>query len=62
MQPKPQLEWRQQAINDLVEIVGYIAEYNPEAAQALKDEIEENSEAAGSPETLQTVASREGHA
>jgi toxin ParE1/3/4 len=43
MQPKPQLEWRQQAIDDLVEIVEYIAEDNPDAAQALKDEIEEKT-------------------
>ena len=43
MQPKPQLEWRQQAIDDLVEIVEYIAQDNPDAAQALKDEIEEKA-------------------
>jgi addiction module RelE/StbE family toxin len=43
MQLKPQLEWRQQAIDDLVEIVEYIAEDNPDAAQALKDEIEEKA-------------------
>ena len=41
MQPKPQLKWRQQAIDDLVEIVGYIADDNPVAAQELKDEIED---------------------
>lgn len=40
MQPKPQLKWRQQAIDDLLGIVGYIAEDNPNAAQELKDEIE----------------------
>lgn len=41
MQPKPQLKWRQQAIDDLVEIVEYIADDNPDAAQELKDEIED---------------------
>lgn len=43
MKPKPQLEWRQQAIDDLMEIVEYIAEDNPDAAQELKDEIEEKA-------------------
>ena len=43
MKLKPQLEWRQQAIDDLVEIVEYIAEDNPDAAQELKDEIEEKA-------------------
>ena len=40
---KPKLEWRRQAVDDLVEIVEYIAEDNPDAAQALKDEIEEKA-------------------
>lgn len=40
MQAKPRLEWRPQASADLLEIVGYIADNNPDAAQALKDEIE----------------------
>ena len=40
MQAKPQLEWRQQATDDLAELVGYIADDNPDAAQELKDEIE----------------------
>lgn len=40
---KPKLEWRQQAIDDLIEIVEYIAEDNPDAAQQLKDEIEEKA-------------------
>ena len=40
MQAKPQLEWRQQALDDLAEIVGFIADDNPDAAQELKDEIE----------------------
>ena len=40
---KPKLEWRQQAIDDLIEIVEYIAEDNLEAAQELKDEIEEKA-------------------
>jgi toxin ParE1/3/4 len=43
MQPKPQLKWRQQAIDDLMEIIEYIAEDDPEAAQELKDEIEEKA-------------------
>jgi toxin ParE1/3/4 len=43
MKPKPQLEWRQQAIDDLVEIVDYIAEDNPDAAQELKDESDEKA-------------------
>ena len=40
MQAKPLLEWRPQARVDLLEIVAYIADDNPEAAQELKDEIE----------------------
>ena len=40
MQTKPQLEWRQQALDDLAEMVGFIADDNPDAAQKLKDEIE----------------------
>jgi toxin ParE1/3/4 len=34
------LEWRSAAIADLLTIVDYIADDNPDAAQALKDEIE----------------------
>lgn len=37
---KPKFEWRQQALDDLIEMVAYIAEDNPDAAQELKDEIE----------------------
>ena len=40
MQARPRLEWRPQASADLVEIVAYIADDNPDAAQELKDEIE----------------------
>lgn len=36
----PALEWRPAAIADLLAIVDYIADDNPDAAQALKDEIE----------------------
>ena len=36
----PALEWRPQARADLLGIVTIIAEDNPDAAQALKDEIE----------------------
>ena len=48
MPAKPQLEWRRQASDDLADLVGYIADDNPDAAQALKDEIE--SKAAKLPE------------
>ena len=34
------LEWRPAAIADLLAIVEYIADDNPDAAQALKDDIE----------------------
>jgi addiction module RelE/StbE family toxin len=37
------LEWTSQAEGDLLAIVAYIAEENPDAAQALKDEIEAKS-------------------
>ena len=40
MQQKPTLEWRPQALSDLLDIVSFIADDNPDAAQALKDEIE----------------------
>lgn len=39
----PVLEWRPSAIADLLAIVDYIADDNPDAAQALKDEIEERA-------------------
>lgn len=35
----PRLEWTAPAVTDLLEIVAYIADRNPDAAQALKDEI-----------------------
>lgn len=34
------LEWKATAITDLLAIVDYISDDNPDAAQALKDEIE----------------------
>ncbi len=34
------LEWKTSAIADLLAIVDYISDDNPDAAQALKDEIE----------------------
>lgn len=34
------LEWRQAARADLLEIIDYISDDNPEAAQRLKDDIE----------------------
>ena len=36
----PALEWRQAARGDLLAIVDYISDDNPNAAQRLKDEIE----------------------
>ena len=39
----PALEWRPQASADLMNIVATIAEDNPDAAQALKDEIEDKA-------------------
>ena len=39
----PALEWRQQASADLMDIVAFIAEDNPDAAQELKDEIEDKA-------------------
>jgi len=36
----PLVEWKQSARADLWEIVDYISDDNPEAAQRLKDEIE----------------------
>lgn len=36
----PSLEWKTTAIADLLAIVDYISDDNPDAAQALKDEIE----------------------
>jgi len=40
MPTKPRLEWRPQASADLLEIVDYIGDDNPDAAQILKNEIE----------------------
>ena len=40
MQTRPRLEWRPEAESDLLDIVIYIAEDNPDAAQELKDEID----------------------
>jgi toxin ParE1/3/4 len=36
----PVLEWRESARGDLLAIVDYISDDNPEAAQQLKDDIE----------------------
>lgn len=36
----PELEWSQQARADLLAIVDYISDDNPDAAQQLKDDIE----------------------
>ena len=37
------LEWREAARADLLAIVDYISDDNPDAAQALKDEIEDKA-------------------
>ena len=39
----PDLEWKATAIADLLAIVDYISDDNPDAAQALKDEIEDKT-------------------
>lgn len=41
----PALEWKQIARADLLAIVGYIADDNPETAQELKNEIEARASA-----------------
>lgn len=40
---KVDLNWKATAIGDLLEIVDYISDDNPDAAQALKDEIEDKT-------------------
>lgn len=35
------LEWKTAAVADLLAIIDYISDDNPDAAQALKDEIEQ---------------------
>lgn len=40
MPPKLTLEWKKQARADLFGIVDFISDDNPDAAQALKDDIE----------------------
>ena len=39
----PNLEWKASAIADLLAIIDYISDDNQDAAQALKDEIEEKT-------------------
>ena len=39
----PNLEWKATAIADLVEIIDYISDDNPDAAQVLKDKIEDKT-------------------
>lgn len=41
----PTLEWHPNARADLLELIAYIAADNPDAAQALKDEIESKAQA-----------------
>lgn len=41
----PNLEWKATAIADLLAIVDYISDDNPDAAQALKDDIERKTSA-----------------
>ena len=43
MQAKPRLEWRAQAEDELLVIVEHISDDNPEAAQDLKDKIEDKA-------------------
>lgn len=44
----PDLEWKAPAIADLLAIIDYISDDNPDAAQALKNEIE--AKTSGLPE------------
>lgn len=53
----PDLEWSQQARADLLTIVDYVSDDNPDAAQSLKDDIE--AKAAKLPEYPQLY--RVGH-
>jgi toxin ParE1/3/4 len=39
----PELEWSKQARADLLAIVDYISDDNPDAAQRLKDDIEDKA-------------------
>lgn len=39
----PGLDWKATAIADLLAIIDYIADDNPDAAQSLKDEIEDKA-------------------
>lgn len=48
----PELEWAQPARADLLEILDYLSDDNPDAAQRLKDEIE--AKAAKLPEHPQS--------
>ena len=48
----PALEWQETARADLLAIVDYISDDNPDAAQRLKDDIEEGVQAAGTSEAL----------
>ena len=41
----PVLEWRETARRDLLAIIDYISDDNPDAAQRLKDEIEDRTSA-----------------
>jgi len=43
MQAKPRLEWRLQAEDDLLAIMEHISDDNPDAAQELKDKIEDKA-------------------
>jgi len=38
--PRPRLEWREAARADLLSVVDYISDDNPDATQKLKDDIE----------------------
>ena len=51
------LEWKATAIADLLAIVDYISDDNPDAAQALKDEIE--AKTSRLPENHNSIGSAE---
>jgi plasmid stabilization system protein ParE len=40
----PEVEWKDSARADLLEIIDYVSDDNPEAAQKLKDDIEAKTE------------------
>lgn len=50
-----EIEWNTPAITDLLHIINYISDNNPDAAQALKDDIETKvANLAGNPRLYKT--------